>query len=97
MRAAVFRNGHLAVVDVSDPRPESGQLLVRTLACGVCGTDLHFMRHAQTIVQINDELWPTLGPAAVGDSHVDLSKDIFMGLDVLHRLKPVDSNPVAPR
>lgn len=79
MRAGVFRNGQLAVVDVTDPRPEPGQLLVRTLACGICGTDLHFVRHAQTIVQINDELWPTLGPAAVGDSHVDLSKDIFMG------------------
>ncbi len=79
MRAAVFRDGHLAVVDVADPRPESGQLLVRTLACGICGTDLHFIRHAQTIVDINDELWPTLGPAAIGDSHVELSEDIFMG------------------
>jgi threonine dehydrogenase-like Zn-dependent dehydrogenase len=79
MRAAVFRDGHLAVVDVADPQPESGQLLVRTLACGICGTDLHFMRHAQTIVDINDELWPTLGPAAIGDSHVELSEDIFMG------------------
>ncbi|HTX96123.1 MAG TPA: zinc-binding dehydrogenase [Mycobacterium sp.] len=79
MRAGVFHNGKFAVVDVVDPRPEPGQLLVRTLACGICGTDLHFLRNAQTIVGINDELWPTLGPAAVGDSHVDLSKDVFMG------------------
>lgn len=79
MRAGVFHNGKLAVVDVTDPRPEQGQLLVRTLGCGICGTDLHFIHHAQTIVGINDELWPTLGPAAVGGSHVDLSKDIFMG------------------
>jgi threonine dehydrogenase-like Zn-dependent dehydrogenase len=79
MRAGVFHNGQLAVVDVADPQPEPGQLLVRTLACGICGTDLHFLRHSQTIVGINDELWPTLGPAAVGDSHVDPSKDVFMG------------------
>jgi hypothetical protein len=26
MRAGVFHNGKLAVVDVADPRPESGQL-----------------------------------------------------------------------
>jgi threonine dehydrogenase-like Zn-dependent dehydrogenase len=79
MRAGVFHNGEFAVVDVDDPRPEPGQLLVRTLVCGICGTDLHFIRNAQTIVGINDELWPTLGPAAVGDSHVDLSKNVFMG------------------
>jgi threonine dehydrogenase-like Zn-dependent dehydrogenase len=79
MRAGVFHNGKLAVVDVADPRPGPGQLLVRTLACGICGTDIHFTRNAQTIVSINDELWPTLGPAAVGDSHVDLSRDVFMG------------------
>lgn len=47
MRAGVLRDCQLAVVDVADPRPEPGQLLVRTLACGICGTDLHFARHAK--------------------------------------------------
>lgn len=79
MRACVLRDGQLAVTEVADPHPEPGQLLVRTLACGICGTDLHFARHAETIVRVNDELWPTLGPAAIGDSHVDLAKDVFMG------------------
>jgi len=41
MRAAVARIGGLAVVDVAEPEPGPGQVLVRTLACGICGSDLH--------------------------------------------------------
>ncbi|GAB2731827.1 hypothetical protein [Kitasatospora kifunensis] len=33
--------GALVVEEVPDPVPQSGQLLVRTLACGICGCDLH--------------------------------------------------------
>jgi threonine dehydrogenase-like Zn-dependent dehydrogenase len=43
MRAGVLRGGRLAVVDVADSQPEPGQLLVRILVCGICGTDLHFV------------------------------------------------------
>jgi len=49
MRACVLREGQLAVTEAAEPRPGPGQLLVRTLACGICGTDLHFARHAQAI------------------------------------------------
>lgn len=79
MRAGVLRDDRLCRGRGTAPQPEPGQLLVRTLARGICGSDLHFVRRAQTIVQINDGLWPTLGPAAVGYSHVDLSKDVFIG------------------
>ena len=41
MRAAVARSGRLEVVNISDPVPGPGQVLVRTLACGICGSDLH--------------------------------------------------------
>jgi threonine dehydrogenase-like Zn-dependent dehydrogenase len=41
MRAAVTRIGGLDVVDVEEPAPGPGQVLVRTLACGICGSDLH--------------------------------------------------------
>lgn len=40
------------------PNPKPGRLLVRIVACGICGTDLHFVRDVQTIVQINDEHGP---------------------------------------
>ena len=41
MRAAVMRGTELVVDDIADPRPGAGQVLVRTLACGICGSDLH--------------------------------------------------------
>lgn len=47
MRAAVTRAGKLAVEDVPDPVPQAGQLLVRTLACGICGSDVHALQHPE--------------------------------------------------
>jgi threonine dehydrogenase-like Zn-dependent dehydrogenase len=41
MRAAVTRIGGVAVEEIEDPVPGPGQVLVRTLACGICGSDLH--------------------------------------------------------
>ena len=46
MRAAVMRNQRLVVADVPRPEPGPGEVLVRTLACGICGSDLHALRHA---------------------------------------------------
>lgn len=43
MRAMVFQGGssRLAFLEVEDPHPGPGQVLVRVEACGVCRTDLH--------------------------------------------------------
>ena len=80
MRACVMRDGRLVVDDVPEPRPGPGQLLVRTLACGICGSDLHFLRHAPAMVGLTEqlaaslgELGPVLAPA------IDLGSDIVMG------------------
>jgi threonine dehydrogenase-like Zn-dependent dehydrogenase len=51
MRAAVMREGRLVVDSVPDPVPGPGQVLVRTLACGICGSDLHALRHADALVE----------------------------------------------
>jgi threonine dehydrogenase-like Zn-dependent dehydrogenase len=50
MRAAVFRQGNIVVDTVSDPQPVEGQVLVRTLACGICGSDLHAAKHTRQFV-----------------------------------------------
>jgi threonine dehydrogenase-like Zn-dependent dehydrogenase len=50
MQAAVFRNGDIVVDSVADPRPAEGQVLVKTLCCGICGTDLHAARYTQQFV-----------------------------------------------
>ncbi|HET7405939.1 MAG TPA: zinc-binding dehydrogenase [Mycobacteriales bacterium] len=45
MRASAFRSGRLQVTEMPDPVPGSGQVLVRTIACGICGSDLHAREH----------------------------------------------------
>jgi threonine dehydrogenase-like Zn-dependent dehydrogenase len=50
MRAAVFRNGDIVVDTIADPKPGEGQVLVKTLCCGICGTDLHAAKHTQQFV-----------------------------------------------
>ena len=47
MRAAVLRGGSVEARTVDDPVPGPGQLLVRSLACGICASDLHFMDHPE--------------------------------------------------
>ncbi|HJM76087.1 MAG TPA: zinc-binding dehydrogenase [Dehalococcoidia bacterium] len=49
MRAVVMREGELVVDQVPDPVPGEGELLVRTLACGICGSDLHALLRARRI------------------------------------------------
>ena len=45
MKAVVMRNESLQVEQVRDPEPGPGEVLVRTLACGICGSDLHMYKH----------------------------------------------------
>jgi threonine dehydrogenase-like Zn-dependent dehydrogenase len=51
MRAAIFRNGDIVVDTIADPTPTEGQVLVKTLCCGICGTDLHAARFTQQFVE----------------------------------------------
>jgi threonine dehydrogenase-like Zn-dependent dehydrogenase len=46
MKAAVLQDGRFTIERLPDPSPGAGQLLVRPLACGVCGSDLHIKDHA---------------------------------------------------
>ncbi len=41
MRAAVTMYSRLVVGDVTEPTPSSGHVVVRSLAAGICGSDLH--------------------------------------------------------
>jgi threonine dehydrogenase-like Zn-dependent dehydrogenase len=71
MRAVVMRNKALAVADVPEPAPEAGEVLVRTLACGICGSDLHALKHADRFVEASRRA----GNAFV----MDLGRDVVMG------------------
>ena len=50
MRAAVMRNKKLVVADIPVPEPGPGEVIVKTLACGICGSDLHALKHAEKMV-----------------------------------------------
>jgi threonine dehydrogenase-like Zn-dependent dehydrogenase len=71
MRAAVMREARLVVDTLPDPVPGPGEVLVRTLACGICGSDLHALRYAPRLVEAAREsgLPFTLDPA----------RDVVMG------------------
>jgi threonine dehydrogenase-like Zn-dependent dehydrogenase len=70
MRAAIFRNGEIVVDRMEDPKPGAGQVLVKTLACGICGSDLHARQHAHRMVEIAKK---------VGRKPMDLGRDVVFG------------------
>ena len=46
MKATVLKDGSLGFdKQLEAPQPEEGEVLVRSLACGICGSDLHFVQH----------------------------------------------------
>ena len=54
MRAAVLRRGAIVVDDIPElPPPGPGEILVETVAAGICGSDLHVRRHVQEFVDVN--------------------------------------------
>ena len=71
MRAVVMRKQKLVVDSIPDPEPASGEVLVRTLACGICGSDLHALKHAEQMVANARE--------AGSPFVMDLGRDIVMG------------------
>jgi threonine dehydrogenase-like Zn-dependent dehydrogenase len=56
MRAAVMRDWQLRVDDIPDPVPGVGQVLTKVLACGICGSDLHMLRHGEEARRLSAEL-----------------------------------------
>ena len=71
MRAAIFRNGEIVVDTLPQPKPAAAQVLVRTLACGICGSDLHARKHAHRMAELARHF--------PGRKPMDLSRDVVFG------------------
>jgi threonine dehydrogenase-like Zn-dependent dehydrogenase len=52
MRAVVAREGKLTCEEVADVAPAAGQVLVKTLCCGICGSDLHALHHLEHMAEL---------------------------------------------
>ena len=71
MRAAVMRGSQLVVDTLPDPEPATGEMLVRTLACGICGSDLHALTHGHKVMEAARE--------SDAPFSMDLGRDVVMG------------------
>ncbi|MFI5657936.1 zinc-binding dehydrogenase [Streptomyces sp. NPDC051684] len=49
MQAVVLTNGSLELAEVPIPEPGPGEVLVKTLANGICGSDLHCVTHSHAL------------------------------------------------
>ena len=71
MRAVVRRGTSLICDEVADPTPGPGQTLVKTLACGICGSDLHALHSLDRMVE--------LGKRAGAGGGLDPARDVVFG------------------
>ncbi|WP_304187599.1 alcohol dehydrogenase catalytic domain-containing protein, partial [Phenylobacterium aquaticum] len=51
MRAVIRRNKQLICEEIAELTPGAGQVLVKTLACGICGSDLHALHHMEHMIE----------------------------------------------
>jgi threonine dehydrogenase-like Zn-dependent dehydrogenase len=82
MRAAILRNGAMVVDEIEDLSPAPGQVLVETIACGICGSDLHTVDHADEMVEVALD-------AGSSTFDFDPAKDLVMGHEVSVRVLDV--------
>jgi len=78
VKAAVLRGGRMVVDDVPEPVPAEGQVLVQTKACGICGSDLHTVQHADRMVELSQEAADSAG-GGVSLFAFDAKRDVVMG------------------
>ena len=55
MEAVTMERGMLRKVEVDEPIPKKGEVLVKSIACGICGSDLHAAKHTEDFVKTSRE------------------------------------------
>lgn len=77
MRAAVLESspGHLSILEVSIDNPGPGEVLVRTVAAGLCHSDLHFM----------EALYPTPLPVVLGHESAGVVEAVGEGVTYVQK------------
>ncbi|MBW7472169.1 zinc-binding dehydrogenase [Marinobacter sp. M216] len=71
MRSAIVENNNLKIVDLPEPKPRENELLIKSLVCGICGSDLHCRHHTHELADSSREV--------VGSAIIDADRPILMG------------------
>jgi 2-desacetyl-2-hydroxyethyl bacteriochlorophyllide A dehydrogenase len=77
MRAVVAREGALHLEERAEPVPSPGEVLASVLACGICGSDLHYLKHCRHTVELARSL---------GAPTAELERAIAVGVVLGHEL-----------
>ncbi len=72
MRAVVCQNAELKVVDLPEPKPGPGQVVVEVLRCGICGSDLHLRHHC-------DHMKSLMGRLGIADRFPSSADPVVFG------------------
>ncbi len=102
MRGVLMERGRLWVDDIPIPEPGSGEILVKSRACGICGSDLHAAKFTEDFVQTSLEAGgafklTTFDPVVLG--HEFCAEVVDYGPNTRGHLAPgtlVCSVPVLP-
>jgi threonine dehydrogenase-like Zn-dependent dehydrogenase len=85
MRAAVLRGGRIEVRETPDPVPGPGQVLVKSLACAICASDLHFMDNPDGVAADTSGLWGYDADADIVMGHEFCTEVVAYGPDTRER------------
>ena len=88
MRAVVRRNKQLVCDEIAELEPAEGQVLVKTLACGICGSDLHALHHMEHMIELGRR-------GGGGDNGFDPSADTVFGHEFCAEI--LDHGPGSPK
>lgn len=87
MRAVAMLDHKLHLREMPTPTPGPGEVLVKTLACGICGSDLHALKHTEKLVELSRRAGGAFG--------MDLKRDVVMGHEFCAEV--VDYGPGTPK
>ncbi len=91
MRAAIRRGTRIVCDEVADLTPGPGQVLVRTRACGICGSDLHALQFPEAVARVYEQAGvehPMRVDADVVFGHEFCGEILDHGPETQRRLKP---------
>jgi len=88
MKAVIRRDKRLVCDEIAELTPAAGQVLVKTLACGICGSDLHALHHMEHMIDLSRR-------AGAPDNGFDPAADTVFGHEFCAEI--LDHGPGSPK